>query len=45
MDDCIIGDECIIGALTFIKGESKIENRKIKKILGLILDIFRIIVH
>ena len=29
MDDCIIGDECIIGALTFIKGESKIENRKI----------------
>lgn len=29
MDDCIIGDECIIGALTFIKGESKIDNRKI----------------
>ena len=29
MDDCNIGDECIIGALCFIKGEMNIPNRKI----------------
>ena len=29
MDDAMIGDECIIGALCFIKGETHIPNRKI----------------
>ena len=29
MDDANIGDECIVGALCFIKGEMKIPNRKI----------------
>ena len=29
MDDANIGDECIIGALCFIKGEMQIPNRKI----------------
>ena len=29
LDDTVVGDECIIGALTFLKGESRIEDRKI----------------
>jgi carbonic anhydrase/acetyltransferase-like protein (isoleucine patch superfamily) len=29
MDDANIGDECIVGALCFIKGEMQIPNRKI----------------
>ena len=29
MDDANIGDECIIGALCFVKGEMEIPNRKI----------------
>jgi phenylacetic acid degradation protein len=29
MDDVVIGDECIIGALTMITGETVIEKRKV----------------
>ena len=29
MDDATIGNECIIGALCFIKGEMQVPNRKI----------------
>ena len=28
MDDAIIGEECIVGALCFVKGEMKILKRK-----------------
>ena len=29
MDDTVIGEECVIGALCFVKGEMKIPKRKI----------------
>ena len=29
MDDANVGDECIVGALCFVKGEMKIPNRKL----------------
>jgi phenylacetic acid degradation protein len=29
MDDANVGDECIVGALCFVKGEMQIPNRKI----------------
>ncbi|MEE1574452.1 MAG: gamma carbonic anhydrase family protein, partial [Candidatus Neomarinimicrobiota bacterium] len=29
MDDAEVGDECIVGALCFIKGEMKVPNRKL----------------
>jgi len=29
MDDATIGDECIVGALCFVKGEMQIPNRKV----------------
>ena len=29
MDDAIIGDECIVGALSFVPSETKIERRKV----------------
>jgi carbonic anhydrase/acetyltransferase-like protein (isoleucine patch superfamily) len=29
MDDANVGDECIVGALCFVKGEMQIPNRKV----------------